>query len=282
MLGEDDDDEEASRPSPSARSRRSRWRGARPSSFAGPAMNFVFAFLVYAVLFGAVGAEVPSNEPRVGGVARGHRRRSRPASRPATASSRSTARRSPRWEQLSKTVRGSEGRSRSTLDGRARRRAESPLAVTPRAARRHDAVRRGRRASVVPDRHRGVARAGSASGRSQAVGMAGAADLDRVVRGREGPRPHGPGARAAARARRADRDRAAPRASRRGPGSRYFLIDAGVPLDQPRRAEPAADPRARRRASRASSRSRALLRPAAPAAASRDRAAGRAAPAAQR
>ena len=34
--------------------------------FAGPAMNFVFAFLVYAILFAAVGVQVPSTKPRVG------------------------------------------------------------------------------------------------------------------------------------------------------------------------------------------------------------------------
>jgi len=38
---------------------------------AGPAMNFVFAFLVYATLFAAVGVELPSNAPRVGGVSPG-------------------------------------------------------------------------------------------------------------------------------------------------------------------------------------------------------------------
>ena len=36
--------------------------------FAGPATNFVFAFIVYALVFGSVGAPVPSNEPRLGGV----------------------------------------------------------------------------------------------------------------------------------------------------------------------------------------------------------------------
>src|SRR5262249_47120191 len=41
-------------------------RRSRALVFAGPAMNFLFAFLVYALLFIAVGAEVASNEPRVG------------------------------------------------------------------------------------------------------------------------------------------------------------------------------------------------------------------------
>src|SRR5207244_12346859 len=39
--------------------------------FAGPAMNFVFAFVVYAVLFATVGAEMPSHEARIGGVRAG-------------------------------------------------------------------------------------------------------------------------------------------------------------------------------------------------------------------
>src|SRR5579885_3268015 len=39
--------------------------------FAGPAMNFLFALLAYALLFATVGAEVPSTQPRVGGVAAG-------------------------------------------------------------------------------------------------------------------------------------------------------------------------------------------------------------------
>jgi hypothetical protein len=30
--------------------------------------DFVFAFLVYAIVFGSVGAPIPSNEPRLGGV----------------------------------------------------------------------------------------------------------------------------------------------------------------------------------------------------------------------
>jgi regulator of sigma E protease len=35
---------------------------------AGPLTNFVFAFLVYALVFGAVGAPIASGEPRIGGV----------------------------------------------------------------------------------------------------------------------------------------------------------------------------------------------------------------------
>ncbi len=70
MLGDEDDDD----PTAAAREPERAFPSQRPIGraaivVAGPAMNFLFAFLVYAILFAAVGAEVPSNEPRVGGVA---------------------------------------------------------------------------------------------------------------------------------------------------------------------------------------------------------------------
>jgi len=65
MLGEEDEEEAAAEPE-RAFSTQSGWRRAA-IVFAGPAMNFVFAFLVYAVLFVAIGAEIPSDQPRVGG-----------------------------------------------------------------------------------------------------------------------------------------------------------------------------------------------------------------------
>ena len=72
MLGDEDDDD----PTGAAQEPDRAFPNQAPSRragivVAGPAMNFVFAFLVYALLFAAVGAEVPSNEPRVGGLAPG-------------------------------------------------------------------------------------------------------------------------------------------------------------------------------------------------------------------
>src|SRR5882672_7909695 len=69
MLGEEDEDEARENPERAFPTQPLPRRAA--IVFAGPAMNFVFAFLVYAVLFAAVGVEVPSNEPRVGGVSTG-------------------------------------------------------------------------------------------------------------------------------------------------------------------------------------------------------------------
>jgi len=69
MLGEDDDGDAAAEPERSFATQPLRRRAAIVA--AGPVMNFLFAFVVYAILFAAVGAEVPSTEPRVGGVAAG-------------------------------------------------------------------------------------------------------------------------------------------------------------------------------------------------------------------
>jgi len=69
MLGEEDEEEAKLEPE-RAFSTQPLWKRTA-IVFAGPAMNFVFAFLVYALLFAAVGAEVPSSEPKVGGVAAG-------------------------------------------------------------------------------------------------------------------------------------------------------------------------------------------------------------------
>src|SRR5262249_807861 len=69
MLGEEDEEEALAEPERAFSTQPMRRRSA--IVFAGPAMNFVFAFLVYLLLFAAVGAEVPSSEPRVGGVAAG-------------------------------------------------------------------------------------------------------------------------------------------------------------------------------------------------------------------
>lgn len=69
MLGEDEDGEPVTEPE-RAFGNQKPWRRAA-IVVAGPTMNFLFAFLVYAVLFAAVGAEVPSPDPRIGGVGQG-------------------------------------------------------------------------------------------------------------------------------------------------------------------------------------------------------------------
>jgi regulator of sigma E protease len=107
MLGEEDEDEALSEPERAFSTQPLPRRSA--IVFAGPAMNFVFAFLVYAVLFLTVGAEVPSNEPRVGGVSAGS---------PAEQAGLRTGDRviavdgSPTttWEALAQTVRDSKGK----------------------------------------------------------------------------------------------------------------------------------------------------------------------------
>lgn len=71
-------------------------------------MNFVFAFLVYTVLFIAVGAEVPSNQPRVGGVSAGS-----PAERGGLQAGDVVASVNGKavttWEELAQSVRDSNG-----------------------------------------------------------------------------------------------------------------------------------------------------------------------------
>ncbi|HZP39961.1 MAG TPA: RIP metalloprotease RseP [Candidatus Binatia bacterium] len=81
-------------------------RGAIVS--AGPAMNFVFAFVAYAALFATVGVEMPSNTTRVAGVSLGL-----PAEKAGVrAGDRVVAIDGTpieTWEQLSEVVRGSGG-----------------------------------------------------------------------------------------------------------------------------------------------------------------------------
>jgi regulator of sigma E protease len=76
--------------------------------FAGPAMNLVFAFVVYSALFAAVGVETPSTEPRVGDVMSGM-----PAAQAGLqAGDRIVAigdTQITTWEQLSKTIVASKG-----------------------------------------------------------------------------------------------------------------------------------------------------------------------------
>jgi regulator of sigma E protease len=96
--------------------------------FAGPAMNFLFAFLAYLVLFGTVGAEVPSNLPRVGGIAVGSAAEKaglQPGDRIVEISGAPID----TWEQLSQAVLGSKGAPLTfTVD---RGGARFPLEIAP-------------------------------------------------------------------------------------------------------------------------------------------------------
>jgi len=106
MLGEEDEEEAQANPERAFSTQPVRRRGA--IVFAGPAMNFVFAFFVYAILFVAVGVELPSNEPRVGGVSMGL-----PAERAGLQAGDRVVAVSgtpiPTWEELSKAILGSKG-----------------------------------------------------------------------------------------------------------------------------------------------------------------------------
>jgi regulator of sigma E protease len=126
MLGEDDEEEALRNP---ARAFSTQSVGRRAAIvFAGPAMNFVFAFVAYAMLYTAVGVDLPSNEPRIGGVsaglpaeAAGLRQGDRIVEldgQPVTT-----------WEDLSKRIIGSKGaRLHLTVE---RDGARIPLDVTP-------------------------------------------------------------------------------------------------------------------------------------------------------
>ena len=110
MLGEDADGDE-----PVAEEERHRAFSAQGPLrraaivMAGPLTNFVFAFAVYALVFGVAGAPVPSNEPRLGGVSA-----STPADRAGLRSGDLVVTIDGKpidtWETLSKTVRGSGGK----------------------------------------------------------------------------------------------------------------------------------------------------------------------------
>jgi regulator of sigma E protease len=128
MLGEEDENE------PGVAAEPERAFSTQPPSrraaivFAGPAMNFVFAFLVYALLFAAVGVELPSNEPRVGGVTGGlpaELAGLRAGDRIVAVNDQPIA----TWEALSRTVLESRGeRLRLTVE---REGARLAIEVTP-------------------------------------------------------------------------------------------------------------------------------------------------------
>jgi regulator of sigma E protease len=126
MLGEEDEEEALLNPERAFATQSVVRRAA--IVFAGPAMNFVFAFLVYAVLFVAVGVEMPSNEPRVGGVSAGmpaEQAGLRAGDRILAVDDHPIS----TWEELSKTILGSNGRHlRLTVE---RDDARFPLEITP-------------------------------------------------------------------------------------------------------------------------------------------------------
>jgi regulator of sigma E protease len=126
MLGEDDEDEAVHDP---ARSFSTQTPGRRSAIvFAGPAMNFLFAFLVYFVLFATVGTEMPSNEARVGAVTAGspaERAGLRGGDRVVSVGGESIT----TWEELSRRVRESGG-ARLTLVVE-REGGQQPVEVTP-------------------------------------------------------------------------------------------------------------------------------------------------------
>jgi len=135
MLGEDADEEAseaAAEPERAFSTQAPRRRAA--IVFAGPAMNFVFAFLTYALLFLVVGIEMPSNEPRVGGVT---------ADLPAEKAGLQVGDRITAvngtaiatWEQLSRMVVDSQGAAltlRVERDG-----TQLPVVVTPTLRETH-------------------------------------------------------------------------------------------------------------------------------------------------
>jgi regulator of sigma E protease len=128
MLGEEEADDPAAIAEPE-RAFSTQSPGRRAAIvFAGPGMNFVFAFVVYALLFALVGVELPSNKPIVGGVTPGM-----PAAQVGLrANDRILAiddRPIITWEALSKSVVDSGGRPlRLTVE---REGAELKLDITP-------------------------------------------------------------------------------------------------------------------------------------------------------
>jgi regulator of sigma E protease len=128
MLGEEDENE------PGVAAEPERAFSTQPPArraaivFAGPAMNFVFAFVVYALLFVAVGVDLPSNSPRVGGVSPGlpaEQAGIQGGDRVVSVNDKPIA----TWEELSKSVLDSHGERLHLMverDG-----ATFPLDVTP-------------------------------------------------------------------------------------------------------------------------------------------------------
>ena len=129
MLGEDADGDD---PVPDTERHRAfsiqRPRRRAAVIFAGPATNFLFAFVAYVLVFALVGAAVPAVEPRLGGVASGT-----PADRAGLKSGDRIVSidgtEIPTWEQLAKTVRASGGKALALVIERDGQRQD--LSVTP-------------------------------------------------------------------------------------------------------------------------------------------------------
>jgi regulator of sigma E protease len=96
--------------------------------FAGPFTNFLFAFVVYALVFGSVGAPIPSPEPRIGGVS-ATTPADRAGLRPGDLVRSIDGAPIDTWITLSKTVRGSQGKTLHLVIDRAGEQVE--LDVTP-------------------------------------------------------------------------------------------------------------------------------------------------------
>ncbi len=126
MLGEGDEEEARANPERAFDTQPVRRKGA--IVFAGPAMNFVFAFVAYAVLFATVGVDLPSNQPRVGGVSAGlpaERAGLKAGDRIVSVAGQSIE----TWEQLSKRILSSDGKQLALVverDGKT-----FPLEITP-------------------------------------------------------------------------------------------------------------------------------------------------------
>jgi regulator of sigma E protease len=128
MLGEEDENDPAVVAEPERAFSTQPPRRRAAVVFAGPAMNFVFAFVVYALLFATVGAEVPSHEARIGGVSAGmpaEQAGLQPEDRIVAVDDRPIS----TWEELSQSVLGSQGRRlRLTVERDAH---QFPIEVTP-------------------------------------------------------------------------------------------------------------------------------------------------------
>jgi regulator of sigma E protease len=129
MLGEDADGDEPVDPTERHRAFSAQGPLRRAAIIiAGPLTNFVFAFLVYALVFGAVGAPIASGEPRIGGVSA-----TTPADRAGLESGDvvKSIDGAPidSWGTLSKTVRASGGKTLHLVLDRGGRPVE--LDVTP-------------------------------------------------------------------------------------------------------------------------------------------------------
>lgn len=126
MLGEDDREEVVEEPE---RAFSTQSLGRRVAIVAaGPIMNFLFAFVAYALLFLLVGVELPSPTARIGGVAPGAPAE-RAGLRPGDLVVSVNGQPMETWEVLAQTVRGSNGAPLALVVDRGGARLD--LTVTP-------------------------------------------------------------------------------------------------------------------------------------------------------